>query len=201
MKIHYVSKLFYKKYAYKVVLNCQTSGNRWFWRRSDVLPQEFQQVQDWCETHVQGQFKIQRRYQGGSKKHSDWHQNVYLGSADHKDALIAHAGAAVNEVWQPLDDDHLQSLDVRNVIEVRDSLIYGKYSHVVYFKYNRDGELWKWLEALLVESDVSDLKGDRWWPKVYSTDLDDVRMIQLSYPERIDYIKHVKLLTNAHTVG
>jgi hypothetical protein len=157
-------------------------------------------VQDWCEAHAADQFKISRRYQGGTKKYSEWHQNVYLSSVDHKDALIKHAGASVHEVWQPLDADHLHSLDVRNVIEVRDQLIYRKYAHVIYFKYDRDGELWMWLEAMLAESEVSVLKGDRCWPKVYSMDLDDVRMIQLSYPERIDYIKHVKLLTSSHTV-
>ena len=158
------------------------------------MPQEFQSVQDWCEAHAAGQFHISRRYQGGSKKYSDWHQNVYLQSADHKDALIKHQAASVYEVWQPLDSDHLQSLDVRNVIEVRDKLIYRKYSHVIYFKYDTHGELWNWLETLMEGSQVSVLKGSTWWPKVYSSDLDDVRMIQLSYPERIDYIKHVKLL-------
>lgn len=196
MKIQYTHKLFYKKYAYKVVLNCQTSGHRWFWHDQDVLPQEFQMLQDWCDTHAPGAFKIQRRYQGGTKKHSDWHQIVYLNSTDHKDALIKHEGAAVQEVWQPLDDDHLQSLDVRNVIEVKHRLIYGKYAHVVYFKYDRHGQVWKWLEALLEGSTVSELKGSTWWPRVYSSDLDDVNMIRLSYPERIDYIKHVKLLTS-----
>ena len=196
MQIHYVSKLFYKKYAYKVVLNCQTTGLKWSWRNSQKVPQEFQSVQDWCDAHADGQFKIQRRYQGGTQKHSDWHQNVYLSSADHKDALIKHQGASVHEVWQPLDSDHFQSLDIHNVIEVRNTLIYRKYSHVIYFKYNKDSQLWNWLESLMEGSEVSVLKGDRWWPKVYSMDLDDVRMIQLSYPERIHYIKHVKLLTS-----
>lgn len=200
MQINYTSKLFFKKYAYKVVLSCQTTGRRWTWR-SHKMPQEFQSVQDWCEAHAAGQFHISRRYQGGSKKYSDWHQNVYLQSADHKDALIKHQAASVHEVWQPLDSDHLQSLDVRNVIEVRDQLIYRKYAHVIYFKYDAHGELWNWLETLMEGSQVSVLKGSTWWPKVYSSDLDDVRMIQLSYPERIDYIKHVKLLTGSHTVG
>lgn len=195
MQINYTSKLFFKKYAYKVVLNCQTTGRKWSWR-SHKMPQEFQAVQDWCEAHAAGQFKIQRRYQGRSKKYSDWHQNVYLSSADHKDALIKHQGASVHEVWQPLDSDHLQSLDVRNVIEVRKSLIYRKYSHAIYFKYDKDSQTRPWLVTLLEQSTTSVLKGQRRWPIVYSTDLDDVRMIQLSYPERIDYIKHVKLLTS-----
>lgn len=158
------------------------------------MPQEFQSVQDWCEAHAAGNFKIARRYQGGSKKYSDWHQNVYLSCADHKDALILYQGAAVHEVWQPLDSDHLQQLEVRNVTQVRDQLIYRKYAHAVYFKYDAHGELWNWLTLLLADSEVSVLKGSKWWPKVYSEQMDDVRMIQLSYGEYIDYIKHVKLL-------
>lgn len=193
--IHYTHKLFYKKYAYKVVLSCQTQGRRWSWRNAHKVPQEFQCVQDWCDVHAAGAFKIQRRYQGGNNKHSDWHQNVYVATADVKDALILNQGAAVHEVWQPLDADHLHSLDVRNVIEVRDSLIYRKYAHVIYFKYDRQCQLWTWLNSLVTDSQTSVLKGNAFWPKIYSSDLDDVRMIQLSYPERIDYIKHVKLIT------
>lgn len=196
MQIRYTHKLFFKKYAYKVVLSCQTSGNRWAWRDQAHLPQEFQLVQDWCEQHAPDAHKIQRRYQGGSKRHSDWHQLVYLQTEHTKDALLKVQPTAVHEIWQPLDADHLQMLDVRNVIEVRDRLIYHKYSHVIYFKYDRDMQLWDWLKALLDGSEVSVLKGSAWWPKVYSSDLDDVRMIQLSYPERIDYIKHVKLLSS-----
>lgn len=194
MLIQYTHKLFYRTYAYKVVLTCQTSGNRWFHHKQDVLPPEFQIITDWCEQHVCGQYKIQRRYQGGSKRHSDWHQMVYLQSDLHKDALVKAHGAQVLEVWQPLDADHLQQLDVRNVIKVRKTLIYNKYAHVIYFKYDRLKKMHEWLEHLLEGSQTSVLKGDLWWPRVYSSDLDDIHMIQLSYPEQIDYIKHVKLL-------
>jgi hypothetical protein len=194
MQIRYTHKLFFKKYAYKVVLNCQTSGNRWCWRNQDTLPQEFQSLQDWCEQHAPGAYKIQRRYQGGTKRHSDWHQLVYLQSERMKDALVKDQSLAVQEVWQPLDADHFHQLDVRNVIEVRHQLIYRKYAHVIYFKYDRHGQLHEWLKALLADSTTSELKGDAWWCKVYSNDLDDVRMIQLSYGEQIDYVKHVKLI-------
>lgn len=194
MNVNYTTKLFYKKYAYKVVLSCQTMGRRWAWRDSSVFPQEFQVVKDWCAQHAPDAHKIQRRYQGGSTQHSDWHQNVYLQTATQKDHLIRSQGAAVQEVWQPLDADHLQNLDVRNVIQVRKTLIYHKYAHVVYFKYDRDGMIRPWLASVLEGSTTSVLKGQRFWPIVYSMDLDDVNMIQLTYPERIDYIRHVKLL-------
>jgi hypothetical protein len=194
MKIQYTAKLFHKKFAYKVVLSCQTSGSRWFWPSKDTLAPDFQTVTDWCELHAPNAHKIQRRYQGGTDQHSEWHQNVYLQTDKQKDALVKAQGAAVQEIWQPLDADHLQSLDVRNIVEVRKRLIYGKYAHVIYFKYDRDQKIRAWLTAILEGSTTSVLKGQRFWCIVYSTDQDDVRMIQLSYPERIDYIKHVKLL-------
>lgn len=192
MKVRYTHKLFYKKYAYKVVLSVQTPGTRWF--TSHTLAPEFQTVHDWCAQHAPGAHKIKRRYKGGTHQQSEWNQNVYLQTDTQKDALVKVQGAAVQEIWQPLDADHLQSLDVRNIIEVRKNLIYGKYAHVIYFKYDRDQKTRPWLASILQESTTSVLKGQRAWPIVYSTNADDVHMIQLSYPERIDYIKHVKLL-------
>ena len=195
MKIQYTHKLFHKKYAYKVVLSCQTSGSRWFWPRQDQLAPDFQAVTDWCELHAPNSHKIQRRYQGGSDQHSDWHQNVYLQTDAQKDALVKAQGAAVQEVWQPLNPAHLQTLDVRNIAEVRSQLIYKKYSHVIYFKYDKHHTVYPWLLKLLADSPKSIVKGCIWFPKVYSTDEADVQMIQLSYPEKISHIKHVILLS------
>jgi len=192
MKVEYTRKLFYKKYAYKVVLTCQTPGPRW--GHVDNPPAEFDQLDAWCEAHAPGAHKIQRRYQGANVSHTDWHQHVYLLSAHVKDALLLTYGAQVTTVWQPLDADHLQRLDARNVVEVRKQLIYGKYDHAIYFKYDRDGVTHTWLKQLLTGNKQSKLAGCKWWPIVYSADIADVHMIALSYPERIDYIKHVKLL-------
>jgi hypothetical protein len=191
MKINYTSRLFFKKYAYKVVLACQTSGNRWFWRQQDQLPQEFQSVQHWCSHHVPHTHKIQRRYVGGSALHSDWHQMVYLQHESDKDQLLKAHAADVLQVWQPLNDQHLKQLDVKNVQEVRAQLIYKRFAHVIYFKYDRTCEMWDWLQALLADSTESELRGDKWWPRVYSASLDDVQQILFCYSDRVHYVKHV----------
>jgi len=192
MNIQYVSKLFYGQYAYKVVLYTTLTSGRW-WPKQDE-PTEFTVVTVWCEQHVPGAYKILRRFQDSDNQSSDWHQMIYLQSEHMKDALVKQFGAHVTEVWQPLNQAHLQTLEVRNITEVRSQLIYKKYSHVVYFKYDRQHVVYPWLEKLLADSPKSAIKGCRWFPKVYSADEADVQMIKLSYPEMISYIKQVVLL-------
>ncbi len=193
MQIHYVSKLFFGKYAYKVVLNTVTGGSRW-WR--DRVPPEFACLDAWCDTHMKGAHKIQRRYQSQSKKECRWHQIVYVNSETHVQELVTQHVQDVLEIWKPLDQAHLQMLDVKNIVEIRTSLLFKKYRYAVYFKYNRTSELWNWLEDQFSQSETSKLMGDMWWPKVYSVDELDVTMLRLSFPDVIDYVKTVRLVTD-----
>jgi hypothetical protein len=193
MKINFTSKLYFRQYAYKVVLSCRASGGRW-WRRDGQTPVEFTQLTTWCETHAPNAHEIRRRVQKQTNRYTDWHQVVYVQTEHVKNSLVQEYGANVLEVTQPLDTAHGQLLEVRNITEVRHNLIYKKYNHVIYFKYDRPQQLWEWLENIVNDSEHSVLKGNRLWPKVYSCSLDDVQMIQLSYADRIDYVKHVILL-------
>jgi hypothetical protein len=191
MNINYSSKLFYCKYAYKVVLRTTMQGCRW-WRKPD--PIEFSEVTEWCEQHAPGAHKILRRFQTSDNNTSDWHQLVYVQTESVKNAIVQEFGAQVFQVWQPLNQEHFQNLEVRNITEVRAQLIWKKYSHVIYFKYDRHHTVYTWLQGVLADAAQSQLKGTHWWPRVYSSDVGDVQMIQLSYPEKIDYIKQVVLL-------
>lgn len=193
MHVHYVSKLFFGKYAYKVVLQNVTGGNRW-WRNR--VPAQFVNVDAWCAQHVPQAHKVQRRYQGGSKKDNHWHQLVYLTTEAHKQAFVQAHIQDVVEVWQPLDSAHLHSLEVRNIVEIRTHLLFKKFRHAVYFKYDRTGQVWEWLETHLADSQTSKLSGSMWWPKVYSEDESDIIMLRLSYPDAIDYVKTVRLVTD-----
>ena len=193
MKISYTSKLYFGKYPYKVALHTRLSGGK-SWKIGILEPLEFQVLTVWCEQHMGGEHKIRRRFRGYTNPGSDWHQLVYVQTEAAKNALVQAYGAQVEQVWQPLDNSHLQSLEVRNITEVRSNLLFKKYKHVIYFKYDRSHHMWNWLKSLLQGSSTSDLKGDKWWPRVYSTDMDDINMIQLSFPENIDYIKHVILV-------
>lgn len=193
MHIHYVSKLFYCKYAYKVVLTTHTTGNRW-WK--DKVPDQFEKLDSWCVKHAHGSHKVQRRYQGHTHQDHHWHQIVYLSSADHVHALLKDHVQDVLEVWKPLDQSHLESLEVKNIVEIRTKLLYQKYRYAVYFKYDKTRKIYDWLKTNLADSTTSKLSGSHWWPKVYSMDDLDVTMIRLSYPDAIDYIKTVRLVTD-----
>lgn len=197
MKITYTQKLFYRKYAYKVILTCSLQGNRWYkLNNQGNPPQEFMDLTNWCDTHAANSYKIQRRYGGTSRKgYSTWYQHVYLSTQAQKDALVQAYGAQVQEICQPLDTDHLNILDSKNIVEVRKSLIYKKWSYAVYFKYQKNANLYEWLEALFKDSETSVLKGNPWWPTVYSTDILDVKQVEFSYLDDIKLVKTVKLIT------
>ena len=191
MKINYTSKLFYKKYAFKITLGFQVAKRHRYHRNKTMQP-ELQQVQDWCVATFGTQFKMINRGIWGNQIYS-CETSIYVSSESDKDQVLQQYASQVLEVWQPWDDSHLQALGVRNITQVRTRLIYNKYSHVIYFKYDKKQTLKGQLHVMLADSTQSAVKGCARWPRVYSMCEQDITWIRLTYPEQIDYVKHVIL--------
>jgi len=191
MKIHYTSKLFYKTYAYKITLGFQVTKRNRYHKHYQLQP-ELQQLQDWCTQQFGTQFKMINRSIYGNQIYS-CETSIYVSTESDKDQVLQQYAGQVLEVWQPMDEAHLQALGVRNITQVRTKLIYNKYSHVIYFRYDKKQTLKGQLAQMLADSTQSVVKGCARWPRVYSMCEQDITWIRLTYPEQIDYVKHVIL--------
>jgi hypothetical protein len=187
MNISHTSKLFYGKYAYRITVKFDYPAANSLDASSYT---HVRQLKQWCDAHV-GSTKLVRQFSHAYSHHGGWNVVIYASSELDRDTIISHFGADVIAVCQPLDKHHEQLLDVKNRIEVKDRLIYGKYNHVVYFKYDRYRQTKRKITELLANSDTSRVTGSSSWCKVYSTNEDDVTMIKLMWPELIDYVKRV----------
>lgn len=190
--IRYTSRLYFKKYAYKVTLSCDHADGRY--TPASTCNQKFVQLRAWCKQHVTDH-KLIRRYVGNINQNSTWHYFVYVPDTQHKDLVLQSWAQDVLEVHQPLNDSHAQLLDVRNITSVRATPLYGKYLHAVYFHYDRSNNMYAWLKAYAKSSPTCKLSGTRWWPILYSETMDDVGMIKLTWAEKINYVKTVVINT------
>jgi hypothetical protein len=192
MKIDYTQKLYFGKFCYKICVEVRAHTSYW-WQ----IPTCVQDVVTWCEKNLPvNTYKVQRRRQTWDENNNlaSWHVCVYCGDMNIRDQVLQHFGSQVVRMSQPLDDQHKQNLTVKNVIQIRDSLIFNKFRHAVYFKYDRSGKLLSWLKNYFQDNPKAKVSGNLWWVKVYMTDDLDVTSLQLSWPDQIDYVKTVRLL-------
>jgi len=190
MKIEYTRKLFFRKYSYKLTFLIQGKSSVWY-----KAPSEIRKIPKWVETHLPDtDVKIIKRYQGWDDNKVRFHQSVYCKDQDTKDKLLAQFGLHILEICQPLDNNHKDNLEVKNVIEVRKNLIFKKYRYAVYFKYDKKNEIFDWLGNYFQGHATAKVSGNKWWPKLYLTDETEIMSVRLSWQECIDYIKTVRCL-------
>ena len=192
----YTSKLFFGKYNTRIVI--KTEGERLIrW----VKPSEVIEVQTWCQTNLPNNSWKIRDYQKNCRNYTigevTYYQNLYITDVAQTDQVLKKFGNSVIEVTQPLDQDHKNNLEIRNLLVVRSSLIYKKYQHVVYFKYDRTQELNNWLQTYFVDEPESKLISHPYWPRLYLVDQTHLTTVKLMWQEKIDYIKTVQLLNSA----
>lgn len=151
----------------------------------------------WCHDNLSDHdHKIQNRYQRKDKHDSVYHQLVYVKDAQTKDLLLANFGQAVLNVCQPLDNSHALNLEVKNVTEVRENLLFKKFRYAVYFRYNRTRELFNWLADYFKDTPTVKVNGSYNWPRLYMEDDMELTMIKLTWQDKIDYVKTVILITD-----
>lgn len=192
MLINYTSKLFYKKFAYKILLETVTKpSSRWAKNNNKDL----MQINAWCQqTFTDKNFKLQHRYQKKIKKDTLWHQLIYVEDQASKDIIVSHFGSRVKQIWQPLNQSHLNLLDVRNIVEVRQELLYKKFRYGVYFKYDRSNTIYNWMLSYFQDNPNAKISGNEKWPRLYIADESEITTMRLSWGDAIDYIKTVKLV-------
>lgn len=196
MKIQYTSRLYFKDYYIRVLVHT-VSMCKHRYTFNWVKPDELLVLSDFCQTaFAEKSYIIKDRYIGQDLDGCcRFHQMIYLKTEDQLSTLMQTFGASIVEITKPYDQSHQEQLSVRNVVVVRDQLLYKKYQYVVYFKYDPKKEVWKWLTAY--SKGESDMKIDRMgsWPRVYLVDDLHLTSIKLMWPEQIDYMKTIRLLT------
>lgn len=199
MHVTYSSKMFFKNYHTRAVL--RTVASRVYRYGTSRKPMELIELASWCmEKLGDGNYVIKNRYEGrDSDMRAVYHQRIYLNSEDYLNQLIAAFQDRVVEVTKPYNQQHQMSLEVRNLTEIRSHLLYNKYRHVIYFKYDRSGQVYKWLQDYF-KDDGNQRVREPYWPRVYLTDQDHMTMIRLTWAENIDYIKNIQLLDSVSTV-
>jgi hypothetical protein len=204
MEIHYTTHLLYGKYAYKLVFAILTPSRWPDWRREKGTDKVYQ-VLNWINANYPNlDFKHTKRYQwcqdSTQKDKYLYHAVVYLDDPTVVDALVAKFKKKVIEQWRPMDKEHREDMGIRNIIEIRDSLIFKKFRYAIYFHYDKSRELFGQLEDYFQDNKQAKVAGNCWWPKLYLNDKDDVTAIKLMWGENISHMKSVRLTTEEASV-
>lgn len=206
MKVFYTSKLFFEKYSIKIIVRTESSSikNRFFkWDpikfQKQLSSSELYSTKTWLDSTIGSEnYKIRDYYVGfldsDRRNGTVWNQMIYVNSDHEKDSIIKYFGDRVIEVTQPLNKDHKDKLEIRNVISVRPNLIYNKYQYVVYFKYDRNKEVVNWLQTFFEDETGYLLNLNEYSPKIYLCDDNHLTTIKLMWQEKIDHIKTIQLI-------
>ena len=215
IKVLYTRKLFFEKYSIKIIIRTESSiENRFFkWdlSRQNYPKNELDDTKIWLDDNI-GSLNYKMRDYYVSRKTKDfflsgdipdssnvgtiWDQMIYVNDDHQKDLIIGYFGDRVIEITQPFDKEHKDKLEVRNVTVVRSTLLYNKYQYVVYFKYDREKEVKKWLKTFFEDETGHLLYLNDYSPRVYLRDDNHLTTIKLMWQDKIDHIKTVQLLKN-----
>lgn len=200
IKTSYTPRLFFGKYNSKVTLLCVIPNKKSAKWRPFRKPKELQNLHHWCKANFTSSDYIIKDHWIGNVDAVHYNQMCYLSNNQDMQKLIKQFGANIVEVTQPFDQAHNSQLDVRNIVVVRDTLLFSKYQCCVYFKYDPTQDTYKWLKNFFEDEAGVKLVPDPnkdWpyavWPRVYLENDAHLTTLKLMWQERIDYVKSVHL--------
>lgn len=199
MKTSYISKLFYNKYAYKLVL-------------SMTMPyiDYKSQKNDWtvfnCKRWLADNNIKYRMYSDintikGRKRHSNSTvtitSKIYVDNKASYDLCLHRWKSVITEISIPRDDNHLSLLKDNATVVIRDTLIYKKYKYAITLikKWNDDlSTVFEWIEDNFInQTDTSRAKLSKrgWRPRLYLYSNDDLVLFKLTWAEYIKDITYI----------
>jgi hypothetical protein len=193
MKISYTHKLFFGRFHRKITIQVEGMVNHW-----NAMPTSVSDLQNWCTQHLPPhEFKVRCREFGWdtNQNHKTYHVHIYYSLDQVQQQVLSEFGSKVIHMCAPLDQQHVDDLSVKNIIQVRDTLLYNKYSHVIYFKYQKNRKLHSWLTEYLADTDVK-ITHNHQFPIVYMPGADHMALLQITWADEIDHVKQVRLLTD-----
>ena len=192
MEQGYTSKLFYGKYAYKILIS----------RSSKIGDPDFHSgwtvhnCQVWLkENNISHRMYNQVRYKGKNRKEVKVKASLFLTSRQDYDACIMKFGSNVDAVISPYDDTHVDMLKDNTTIVVRSRYLYGKYKYVITFKRHWQqtvDDIDGWISLNLSGTNAGGIPPKwhpgGWNPRLYLTNDADLMLAKLTWGERIKNI-------------
>lgn len=211
MQQQFITKLFYRQYAYKIViqdiLNKNNLGLHWLapkrlrkWFFEKDIPHKLIWRTDWD------------RYFKGEDSKATVH--LYLENEQHCDMAITEYHKHVIAVAKPYHVSHIDLLKANASIRIQSRLIYGKYRYVVIFKQYLTKEakdnLIYWIENSLdlentnaIKCDIKGIAGYLsfyYSPRLYLRDESDLIMVKMACRDEIQQITVILLNSEVETI-
>jgi hypothetical protein len=223
MKKYYTAKLYHNKYPYKVELQSkipsqkktkQLTTNGWVSQYADNRifknSGEFKLWKKWVKD-VDNRLRISVKnvWIEQQKNYSLFGSFiVYFSKKEDYTNFVNTFSTHVVEVYEPLNDQHLDKLLQNATVIFRTKLFYNKYKYSIRFaRKSRNcsydvSEISNWVknqyindnEEIIDRSEKFLYRPTSWFPILYINDYDDLIMANLAFSDRIIEIKQIELL-------
>ncbi len=192
MKRDYTTRLFYKKYPYRLMLERVTTANDVSYSNGWT----HHGCKTWLVTNgVDHRIYSSVRYKGRKRSPSTTvvvTASIFLLNKDDFDQCVSKWQDYVKSATVPYDESHVDVLKDNTSVIIRERLLYKKYRYVIDFsrKYGESlDDLIEWVSsAFAVEpGDVPPklVTGGGWYPRLYLVKNEDLILTKLTWSERI----------------
>lgn len=189
MKQLHTSRLYFGKYAYKIVfLRRSTLGDKDFhigWTLSNC--REFLTT-----NNITHKFYSRVRWHGKNKRTVTTFASLFLENNNDYTKCINQWPENIEEVVTPYADNHVAVLQDNIKTVIREKLIYGKFRYVVNFKsfWNEPIEdLDNWIKSNIIDNSCTEYPAKwamtGWNPRLYLTKEDDLILTKLTWHDSI----------------
>jgi hypothetical protein len=197
----YTSRLYFKKFPYKVQLFRSGQLNKLAWKRG-WTPAKCAKWLDNKSFDFRSRTKVRWK-----KRLKQVHvtMTVFLPTRDSYDACIKKYASNVVSITEPYDDSHVDLLKNDSNIVIREHLIYKRYKYVVNFRrtWNRSlGDIDDWIKLNfsnnLYANKTMKWISSGWNPRLYIENIEDLVFVKLTWGERIREIIIIQTLDELH---
>jgi hypothetical protein len=188
MERYYTRKLFFKKFAYKILI-AKTGDSNWHSGYTIKDARQFFKDNN-IEKRMYNQVVYARDYVTPITETS----SVFLKNRRDFNLCLDKWRSDVQSITAPYKDEHVQFLTENSEILIRKTLLYRRFRYVIEFKrsYKEDiTEFEKWLHESFsfTGDDISArYSTGSWWPKLYLRDEADFVLTKLTYGDKISSI-------------
>lgn len=196
----YSSRLYFKKYPYKInfIRSGNASSSDW---TKDWTPHNCQKWlnEQSIDFRVYTKISLQRK-----KKRVTVRMSLFVPTRNDYDKCIKKYSSFIESITEPFDESHVEILKANTQIVIREKLIYEKYKYVVNFRrtYNQPiDDIDDWVGENFYKTEEDYLQLDVKWvgygynPRLYLKNKEDLVLVQLTWGERIKQITIVQTLS------
>lgn len=185
-----IPHLFWNKFAYKVVLDLNTTHSSW--RTELARNKELKPILKHCPDEKSGTWRLISAYQSVT---------LFFEQESEYQHFLGKQKSKIREVWQPINQQQTDALIADEKLVFRDKLYFDAYTWCVTLKYvNRDtkSEIRDWAESVFeTENLITDRVrlSDGHIIRFYLNDDSDVIMVKLAQGSRVKKIEKAILKT------